>query len=131
MSSLSSIELNIVAKREIIQTFILNYPKSEADQRWRKILRLQERVDELHNLSLDALDRIQIREISDQLNDERQKVVRIHEGLRALKFPKSSSRDTAVPTSIRKTWNTAERVNTAADILGKLQKALTSLGALL
>lgn len=130
VTALSSEHLNSHEKAKVIAEFVAQFPESARDQRWAKVTKLQERIDELDKLSIQSLDREATKDISEKLKDELQRVEQIYEGIQQIGFADSKSSTSSVSLRGSQIWGAAERVNTAHDIIQKLNKALLLLSGL-
>tara|TARA_R110001606_G_scaffold10608_1_gene45796 strand:- start:309 stop:1508 length:1200 start_codon:yes stop_codon:yes gene_type:complete len=132
--ALASGKLNRDQKLKAIESYKADHPESKMDNRWDKISRLQERIDNLRESELLALDRSSLRSLSEKLEDELEKLKNIHSAIARLKMPNSSSRFAVSPAEPRisgRAWEAVGRVNTVSDMSAKIAKAISFIASLI
>lgn len=127
VSALSSSELNEEQKSVVMQNFLSDFPAAKLDNRWPKIFGLQKRIDSLREEEFGSLDRQSAKSLAEKLSDEKNKLEAIHAAISSLSFSNGGSRVSrrgATPRRLENNWETVDRVNTATDLMLKVNDAI-------
>lgn len=125
-AKLSSQALNAPEKSEEVGKLLSRLPDAGKDGRWEKILRLQERVDDLALLDIANLEPRGFENLKTRLEHEISKIEELSNRIAHLSLQGSNrghGRRTAVAREPQ-TWQKIDRVNTATDVLDKLNRGL-------
>lgn len=127
VSALSSSELNEEQKSVVMQSFLSDFPAAKLDNRWPKIFILQKRIDSLREEEFGSLDRQSAKSLAEKLSDEKNKLEAIHTAISSLSCSNGGSRVSrrgATPRRPENNWETVDRVNTATDLVYKINDAI-------